>query len=799
MCTYDSILASISRSGSISHKGNTMSSVSSIAGLRFDESVAPLPRPVVPAVEAILGVPIPVLDHGLVRLVDYMGDDAAIVQAARVSYGAGTKKVSEDNALIRYLLRHKHTSPFEMVEVKLHIKAPIFVARQWVRHRTACLAGDAVLSFDLPGAEQRGERQHHGMTIEKFHRLWHEGTTHPIWKRKPSLTDHVATGQRYTIPELALLVERREEDLRNMAREGRLTVERHGGRIHVQGRAWHDWAERAFMVQVPMRERLAKMCLRMCDEATGEIRHTQVRDIWQTGVKPVFKVTLENGKTLKMTKDHRCLTEHGWRTLAQATSVDLNERGSVTWNGESPAFATNGVPMYQSAEWLGARRVAGCNVETIAEQAGVSYHTIRKWLRIHQLGFTPREKSRLSGLSQRGQRRTPAKKRVLTDEHLSAIREARSGSRSNFWKGGTTPDRANIGRWTFEHAARVHERNDFRCVICRSKADLRTHHIDPVWHNLARARDEANLTSLCQECHSGLHRLNLELAFLEEFTADSAPEGFWERHHAGRERPEGRRIPRPNRLFRQWSQVARIEYAGEEMTYDLEVAGPYHNFVANGFVVHNSANEISGRYSILSDEMYLPDDTQISFQSGDNKQGRSTAEVPHDVRERVRDLLLTGQRAAYAGYQELIDAEIARELARIALPVSIYTEWYWKLNLHNLFHFLALRTDAHAQFEIRIYAEAICLIVQRLTPVAYRAFIDYSRDAVNVSGPERAIVARALRGEAIRPEDWATIGKRERAEFAHKFGLDPADMAGTPVAPTAPIVNGAHPDGQHNR
>lgn len=320
-----------------------MSNVTTVEALRFDESVQPLVRPVTPEVEAILGVPIRVLDHGFVRLIDYMGDDAAIVQAARVSYGAGTKKRSEDTALIRYLLRHKHTSPFEMVDLKLHIKAPIFVARQWVRHRTA------------------------------------------------------------------------------------------------------------------------------------------------------------------------------------------------------------------------------------------------------------------------------------------------------------------------------------------------------------------------------------------------------------------------------------------------------------------SANEISGRYSILTNEMYLPDDMQISFQSSDNKQGRSVAAVPEELRERVRALLLAGQREAYAGYQELIDAEIARELARIALPVSIYTEWYWKMNLHNLFHFLALRADPHAQFEIRIYAEAICLIVRRLAPVAYGAFVDYVRDATNLSGPERAIVERALRGEPIRPEDWERIGKRERREFAQKFGLDPATVPGAVMTTRSPRA--AEPNG----
>src|SRR4051794_11877892 len=97
----------------------------------------PTRRATVPALEEMLFQPLPVLDHGFVRVIDYMGDDGAIVQAARVSYGRGTRKVSEDAGLIRYLMRHRHTTPFEMCEIKYHVKLPIFVARQWIRHRTA--------------------------------------------------------------------------------------------------------------------------------------------------------------------------------------------------------------------------------------------------------------------------------------------------------------------------------------------------------------------------------------------------------------------------------------------------------------------------------------------------------------------------------------------------------------------------------------------------------------------------------------------------------------------------------------
>lgn len=94
-------------------------------------------RATVPALEALLFTAVPVLDHGFVRVIDYMGDDAAVVQAARVSYGRGTRKVSEDEGLIRYLMRHHHSTPFEMCEIKFHVKLPIFIARQWIRHRTA--------------------------------------------------------------------------------------------------------------------------------------------------------------------------------------------------------------------------------------------------------------------------------------------------------------------------------------------------------------------------------------------------------------------------------------------------------------------------------------------------------------------------------------------------------------------------------------------------------------------------------------------------------------------------------------
>ena len=127
---------------------------------RLRSETQPTRRATVAALEAILYQATPVLDHGFVRVIDYMGDDAAVVQAARVSYGKGTKKISEDRGLIQYLMRHRHTTPFEMCEIKYHVKLPIFVARQWIRHRTANVneysARYSILDneFYLPAPEQ---------------------------------------------------------------------------------------------------------------------------------------------------------------------------------------------------------------------------------------------------------------------------------------------------------------------------------------------------------------------------------------------------------------------------------------------------------------------------------------------------------------------------------------------------------------------------------------------------------------------------------------------------------------------
>ncbi|QEN09062.1 FAD-dependent thymidylate synthase [Oceanispirochaeta crateris] len=172
-------------------------------------------------------------------------------------------------------------------------------------------------------------------------------------------------------------------------------------------------------------------------------------------------------------------------------------------------------------------------------------------------------------------------------------------------------------------------------------------------------------------------------------------------------------------------------------------------FVARQWVRHRTArvNEISGRYSVMKNEFYVPDPEDIAFQSQDNKQGRSTDEIPSELKERVRTLLEDEQKQVYDNYSALLDENVARELARINLPLSLYTEWYWQMDLKNMFHFLKLRMDAHAQMEIRVYAEEIHRLVSLVCPIAMEAFDNHIRGSVRFSASELDALSLVMNGE----------------------------------------------------
>lgn len=501
-----------------------------------------------------------VLDHGLVRLVDHMGSDLSVVRSARVSYNAEWRTgedAGKDEKLIHYLVKNRHTTPIEGVQFTFEVKAPIFVLRQWHRHRTWCIDGDSMISFELPGRYKSGRKGAKKLKLSELAKRWN---VNPLVKRP--------TRQKRSLREF-------------------------------------------------QRERISKMMLRVYDENARKFTVGHIVDITNSGQKIVYEVTLKNGKSLNCTKDHQLLTPMGWKRLEECSI------------GEDLL----------------------CN--------GATY----------------------------------------TTEGLENIRRARSGERSNFWKGGITSERANIARWTTEQAKKVHEKFNYICQQCNKRGGkLHAHHIKPVVTHPELSKDFNNLLTLCFTCHSKEHGKTGEICRGRGQFLTAIP-----------------------------SRIVSIKKIGIKDTYDISVGGSNHNFVANGIIVHNCYNEVSARYSELPEEFYIPKPQDVGVQSKSNKQMREIATEAGitEADELFIHDLQVHSRMGFEYYRKHIEAGVPRELARLFLGLNTYSHMFATVDLHNLFHFLRLRLHSHAQMEIRVYAEAMLNLIRPIVPITVAAWEEH--------------------------------------------------------------------------
>ncbi len=207
-------------------------------------------------------------------------------------------------------------------------------------------------------------------------------------------------------------------------------------------------------------------------------------------------------------------------------------------------------------------------------------------------------------------------------------------------------------------------------------------------------------------------------------------------------------------------------------------------FVARQWIRHRTANvnEYSARYSILDNEFYVPAPEHLAAQSSTNRQGRGDV-LPPDQAARVLDLLRRDAEEAYRGYAEMLNEDdggkpidpkrtgLARELARMNLSLNFYTQWYWKTDLHNLLNFLSLRADAHAQYEIRVYAEAMIGTLEKWVPITAEAFRQYRLGGAHLSANALAVVKELLAGEKVTQEA-SGLSKREWTELMEALGRE---------------------------
>jgi len=204
-------------------------------------------------------------------------------------------------------------------------------------------------------------------------------------------------------------------------------------------------------------------------------------------------------------------------------------------------------------------------------------------------------------------------------------------------------------------------------------------------------------------------------------------------------------------------------------------------FIARQWIRHRTANvnEYSARYSIMGRDFYLPKKEHLAMQSKSNKQGRENALKDADA-ERVLAILKQDATQCYEHYEDMLNEDnegniideskpnVARELARMNLTLNYYTEWYWKVDLHNFMHFLSLRADDHAQYEIKVYAKAMLDILKKWVPMTYEAFEDYRLKSAHISGKGLEVIKQMLAGHKVEQEN-SGMSKREWSELIEKI------------------------------
>lgn len=446
-------------------------------------------------------------------------------------------------------------------------------------------------------------------------------------------------------------------------------------------------------------DRIKNMFIRVYDESTQLITNAHIKDVFQTGIKPIFEIELFNGKKIKCTKEHKVLSQNGFVSIEEGAGLQLIGNTAIFTN-KNFYIGTNGIPAHQSYEWLkNQKRLSiqnGSGLHGIAKNAGVSYHTIRKWLKIHKLQFTKKEVSVYTEIWNKGKfgyRRKPHSIETI----LKMKSKARRGSNSNLWKGGVDRnERTKISDWCASIRQLKLKESNYSCTSCGDNKNLELDHIKPVYSHPELAYEYDNIQILCKKCHNKKHKL-------------SGDAKIW------------RNKSRGNNMSVAWSKIKSVKYLGEEMTYDLEIDHQSHNYVADGVIVHNSQ-----RYSATSNIV----DVDLRRQAEKNRQSSEESFDPL-LEERPSALIGTPVYASVAVsshieaamklYVELLEAGVAKECARMILPLATESTLYMSGTIRSWIHYLELRTTDDTQLEHRQIALRIKEIFKDQFPNIYDA------------------------------------------------------------------------------
>lgn len=537
---------------------------------------------------------------GATKPIDFDSANDLISFVARVSSPQNQTNFQTGHKLLRYLVRNKHWSPFEMVHVVLEILTTRDIGRQILRHRSfafqeLCLSGDTLVTT---------ERRNSGSKRVKISKLYKRYTSRADWNKSDCL-------------------------------------------------------------------------VRIYDRTANCFVSSRIKEVFYRGKQPVYRLTLDNGKSITSTKNHRHLTTNGYKALGDLVVTDF--------------VACNGVSTYQTHQWLSAAKrnamETGTGLCGIAEMAGVSKHTIRKWLKINGLQFTKKEVASYTspwnlGLAKEEQ---PGYGKFHTLEARQKIRKSsRKGNNSNLYRGsGKQSWRSYVAQWCHGYKTELLAAQDYKCPISGedlTKSNGEVDHIIPVALRPDLAFSVKNLQIIHRDAHKA--KTMKEIADLKKTVT--------------------------------FSKVKEISFIGEEDTYDLEVEHPDHNFIGNGIVTHNSQRYSDpttymghvAREARLQDSKNRQNSVDLSDTEDDQKLNEEFVRRQNSM---VSEALNT--------YSWAVNHGIAKEQARVILPEGLtMSRMYMAGSLRSWIHYCLLRGENGTQLEHQDIALKAWNILQKQFP-----------------------------------------------------------------------------------
>lgn len=430
--------------------------------------------------------------------------------------------------------------------------------------------------------------------------------------------------------------------------------------------------------------RLKKMSLRVLNEDTGVFEIGHIREVMSSGEQPVYRLTLADGKTLDCTANHRLYTAKGWQRLGEAVGLMTTTDHHVLAMTKDCELMVNGITrpdaLYSQSSWLKEQIDRGLTAGQIAEQCGCSAEVIRHWAKQFHLQLPSGYQRGFKAMVGQGVYRDKIWLQDQLAQGLHADEMALLAGCSIAWTGQIAPQ--------------VHAKFNYICQRCgKSGGLLHAHHLVPVFADPSLAHEFENLVSLCQDCHTHIHQHHQEAEFAKGFQPITEPKNW-----AAKPKPIGRK------LMAHPVKVVSVEYLGMQTTYDLEVEGPWHNFVANGIVVHNSFRYTGQRILDVVDGKREVEEVfylrPLGFYS--DRQGKKY-EYTAEVRQQDIEWCLEASRR----YKQRIEEGFAEEHARGLIPFDIRQHWVMSANVRSVMHLLDLRWKADAQLEAQKLCEEI--------------------------------------------------------------------------------------------